>query len=396
MALGLLDLSLVTDTLIEQFKKYRNTSQLWVENNDQTTKPSDIKVTGLAPDFVRQKDGCYLSIFLFHASVDAFNRNTFPGGGRPQRAPLQPLALTLHYLVTAYSSDEEDSGYIIEQQAMSMALQFFHEHPRLTATVPVAPQREQVVTVTFEPQTMDEIGRLWQGLAQSMRLSAVYRAAVVLLEPPAEPEAPKPSPKEVRIEALSRSPSSTIVVDPGGLATVSATGAGFQRDKVAVSLHAPYGSPRQVTELTPTNANPPPAGAFVVLNESQLLLRVETNTAPHGYQLQVTLEPNGPILAFWLVVSEVKVDREGRAKVRSDGAGFGAATTVTLRDSLTQPAVDTRLTAGASPPGAGEFHVIDGDQVEFQLPVGTQPHGYLLLIEPTAGAPTLKFWLVVP
>lgn len=301
MELGLLDLSLVTEQLITQLKAHRDGSQLWAENKDTTTQPSDICVTGLAPDLARKDDGCHLSIFLFHAGVDQFSRNTYPGGGRPQQLPLQPLALTLHYLVTAYSSDDTN-GWVAEQQAMSIALQFFHENPRITAVVPLG-ARPQELTVTFEPQTFDEVGRIWQALAQPMRMAAVYRAAVVLLKPPHTPTAPNPPPHEVNIEAVASMIGSTFSVDANGLATVSAPGAGFERDRVIVFLHSALG-PRVNTELVASNANPPPAGRFFFVGADELVLRIPANTQPHGYQLLIRPAPGKATLTFWLVVPE--------------------------------------------------------------------------------------------
>jgi len=301
MELGLLDLSLVTEQLITQLKAYRDGSQLWVENKDTKTQPTDIDVVGLAPDLARKSDGCHLTVFLFHAGVDQFSRNTYPGGGRPQQLPLQPLGLTLHYLVTAYSTDDK-SGWTLEQQAMSIALQFFHEHPRITAVVPLG-ARPQELTVTFEPQTFDEVGRIWQALAQPMRMAAVYRAAVVLLKPPHTPTAPNPWPQKVNIEGVASMIGSTVSVDANGLATVTATDAGFERGSVAVFLHG-WSGPRDITKLVASNSNPPPAGGFFFVNGNELVLQIPPNTQPHGYQLLVRPAPGKATLSFWLVVPE--------------------------------------------------------------------------------------------
>jgi len=142
-----------------------------------------INFTGLAPDAVRDVAGCSLSLYLFHVAPDKFHRNTFPlqdlvGHGpsqhlvapRPRRIPQQPLALTLYYLLSVHSDN-----YIEEQQAMSIALKCFHDRPIVSATITTtAPPetRTEEFTLTMEPESVDEIGRLWQALSSPLRLSA--------------------------------------------------------------------------------------------------------------------------------------------------------------------------------------------------------------------------------
>ena len=73
---------------------------------------------------------------------------------------------------------------------MSIALKCFHDHPIVTATVSIDGRGEEF-TLTMEPQSIDEIGRVWQAAARPLRLSAVYRASVIFLEPH-EPTLPDP------------------------------------------------------------------------------------------------------------------------------------------------------------------------------------------------------------
>src|SRR5512138_464099 len=145
MTYGLLDLSIVTDQLLDQLRRAKNDSRLWDEESptpptgtatdphapsgDRTPQTEfDIFFTGMPPDAARERaDDCTVSLYLFHVAPDKYWTNTFPqdrtidpketakvrAEGRPRTIPQQPLALTLHYLLSAHSK-----SYIQEQQAM--------------------------------------------------------------------------------------------------------------------------------------------------------------------------------------------------------------------------------------------------------------------------------------
>jgi hypothetical protein len=200
MAFGVLDLSLVTDQLIDLLEASVGTSALWNEASPGgLSPPFDITISGNAPEAVRDTGGCQVSLYLFHVAPDRAYRNTpvqvappSPGTAdvrpRAQRIPFQPLALELHYLLTAYSANSPNP-YIQEQQVMSVALKCFHENPVVRATAPDGHQVE--VTLTLDPEPSSALAPLWQATTAAMRLSAVYRVAVVFLEPPAPPDAAK-------------------------------------------------------------------------------------------------------------------------------------------------------------------------------------------------------------
>jgi hypothetical protein len=138
-----------------------------------------------------------LSLYLFHVSPDKFQRNapvtgpfTPPPSGNPTRTatrvpriPFQPLSLDLYYLLTAHS-DAGPGAFIQEQQVISMALKCFHEHPIVfLSSSPDAAE----FCLTMEIETADELGRLWQAVTSPVRLSAIYKASVVFIEPPTPP-----------------------------------------------------------------------------------------------------------------------------------------------------------------------------------------------------------------
>ena len=82
--LGLLDLSVVTDLLVQKLKDCRDQSPIWNPNNlPHNPGPSyTINITGVAPDELRSTGDCELTLYLFHVSQDKFQRN-MPQSGSP-------------------------------------------------------------------------------------------------------------------------------------------------------------------------------------------------------------------------------------------------------------------------------------------------------------------------
>ena len=70
---------------------------------------------------------------------------------------------------------------------MSVALRIFHANPivRSDPGVPVPWE----LTLTMEHRSYDELSRLWQATTAPLRMSLVYRAAVVFIDPDAMPAA---------------------------------------------------------------------------------------------------------------------------------------------------------------------------------------------------------------
>jgi len=188
MPLGLLDLSIVTDRLTDLLTSALAQSTLWVENtapgNTQpaATPPFTIHVNGDAPDVIKEGSDTQLSMFLFHVTPDKFQRNSPVTGGSVPPIPMQPMSLDLYYLLSAHSV----SGYVQEQQAISVALKCFHENPIVRATVPVDGRLEEFC-LTVEVQGWDELSRFWQATTSPVRLSVMYKVSVVFVEPPAPP-----------------------------------------------------------------------------------------------------------------------------------------------------------------------------------------------------------------
>jgi Pvc16 N-terminal domain/IPT/TIG domain len=180
--LGVLDLSWVTQTLLTMLGNYMNTA---------APIPMSIIPTGAMPDAVRQESGTQLTLSLFHVTEDKFTRNSPLLNSRAQPIPFQPMSLDLYYLLSAFAQKDWQQ----EQQAMTLAMQFFYQTPIISMAVSTLPGLGTVneeFTLTMEIETSDEMARLWQAITFPIRLSVVYKVSVVLLTPPATPTlAPK-------------------------------------------------------------------------------------------------------------------------------------------------------------------------------------------------------------
>jgi len=189
--LGVLDLSLVTNTLISMLENYVTTASLLWQSLEASGNTFPISYSGALPDAVRKLAGCQLTFSLFHITEDKYQRNSPLLNQRAQTIPFQPMSLDLYYLLTAFA----DQQYQQEQQAMSMALQFFYRTPivRLQVALPGIPAAvNEEFVLSMEIETSDEMARLWQAITVPIRLAVVYKVSVVLLTPPATPSlAPK-------------------------------------------------------------------------------------------------------------------------------------------------------------------------------------------------------------
>jgi len=176
----ILDLSAVTDSLIDLVKDNWSSAPIWAELGlgGPAFTPT---FSGLAPDAIRDGGGSQLSLFLYHVESDNAQESSFwtsqmvRSPGQPVR--YLPLALDLYYLLSAFS----DASYTEEQQAMSVAMRIFHANAAVRSDTTPTPAWS--LTLTMEHRSFDELSRLWQATTVPLRLGAVYRAAVVFLTP---------------------------------------------------------------------------------------------------------------------------------------------------------------------------------------------------------------------
>ena len=173
-----------------------------------------VLVSSLAPDVV-PIDGPEprLNLFLHQVTLNAAWRNvdlpSRDAGGRRVRNP--PLALDLHYLLTAYGIAELQAEVLL-----GYGLQLLHENPVLSraairaalnpspvsgALLPSVYQAlasadlaEQVELLKITPSAMngEEMSRLWSALTAHYRPTFAFQVSVVLIEQAAPAISPLP------------------------------------------------------------------------------------------------------------------------------------------------------------------------------------------------------------
>jgi len=185
-----------------------------VEHNLNGLLGATIGVSTLPPDRVVPEgtvEPSRLNLFLHRVSTNAGWRNeglpARDASGR-QRLSNAPLALDLHYLLTAYGASD-----LHAETLLGFAMQWLHERPVLArdairaALTPsplpgssleqallAAGLADQIELVKITPENLDseEMSKLWTATLSHLRPSAAYRATVVLIE--AEEPARSPLP----------------------------------------------------------------------------------------------------------------------------------------------------------------------------------------------------------
>jgi hypothetical protein len=176
----------------------------------------NVTVTNLPPDRIpvtSAEEKSQLNIFLFQVSPNPGWRNAgLPSrGAAGERLTNPPLALDLHYLVTAYGKEEFHT-----EALLGYAMQVLHENPVLTRAMinqtlrPALPPQvtlppglgmlvtsdlaDQAELIKITPASMDSesMARFWSAMQAKYRPTAVYQVSVVLIEANGGRRAPLP------------------------------------------------------------------------------------------------------------------------------------------------------------------------------------------------------------
>lgn len=188
-----------------------------------TTDPdlTDTTVTVLPLDKARGSNTAnQLNLFLYQIMPNAAWRNmNIPTQVGPLETGNPPLALSLYYLLTAFGRDNDSTlpfGHHLLGQAMSVlydhALLGADEIRSATAVpLPASNLDQQIerVRITMQPLSLEEISKLWTGLATQYRLSVAYEVSVALIDSTQAKKAPLP--------VLARGPSDRGILSQSNL-----------------------------------------------------------------------------------------------------------------------------------------------------------------------------------
>jgi hypothetical protein len=178
-----------------------------VNQNVSGVVGSTVTVTTLPPDRVMASDGTeatQLNLFLRQVTPNLGWRNeglpSREGSGR-NRLSNPPLALDLHYLISAYGAADLHAEIVL-----GYAMQLLHENPVITreairialqpppddaATLPPALRaladsglQDQVEQLRITPEYLnsEEISKFWTAAQARYRSSAAYQVSVVLIQ----------------------------------------------------------------------------------------------------------------------------------------------------------------------------------------------------------------------
>lgn len=259
-----------------------------------STAPPDHILTGTKDEIT------HLNLFLYHVTYNQGWREVgLPTRGADGKTTNRaPLAIDLHYLLSAYSNGDYEA-----QILLGIGMQALHEIPVLfrqkiqavfaapsnaidkaLATAELANQLE-IVKITPQQLGTDELSKLWTSFQSKFRVSAAYAVSVMLIETKAPSSAPLPVLTR-NLVVVPYSEPQIDVVDPQLLpfsagATLRLTGSNLLgRNTVAIfggnpgapQTPTPVGSGAQVTVPLPALS----AG----VNTVQLVRRVDLGVNP--------------------------------------------------------------------------------------------------------------------
>lgn len=161
------------------------------------------EVTAVGPDTIELTGPgatTRLNLFLHQVSHNSGWRNVEQPArnARGERSTSPPLALDLHYLLTAYGPQELQAEVLL-----GFGMQALHEMPvlgrdeidsRLPAALQASNLARQIEQLRITPAVMgtEEMSRLWSALQARYRPSVAYQVSVVLIDAPLPGRAPLP------------------------------------------------------------------------------------------------------------------------------------------------------------------------------------------------------------
>jgi hypothetical protein len=186
-------------------------------DQDVTASLGDVRVTALPPDRITTGDHeqSQLNLFLYQVTPNAAWRNvSLPSrDGRGESIAAPPLAVDLHYLISAYGAQDFHAEILL-----GYAMQLLHETPVLgreairtalgaaslvtagsglpatLAALSTSALADQVEQLKITPQNLntEETSKLWTALQARYRAAAAYHVSVVLIDSRQRVRAPLP------------------------------------------------------------------------------------------------------------------------------------------------------------------------------------------------------------
>jgi hypothetical protein len=284
-----------------------------------------------------------LNLFLYQTSQNGAWRNRAAEHARPGESPLPPVALDLHYLLTAYGPVDVQQGDF-SQRVLGAAVSVLHDHPVLGSDEIVGalsrdPALSQVerVRIAALPMTVEEMSKLWTTFQTNYRLSIAYEASVVLIESDRIRKEPLPV---IRRGDLNRGPVAVTSPQPSLYRAVPPNGQAAVRAGELLTLEGRFLDSSSLSVRVTSR----------LLDQPVVLVPEVGSTAE---KLAVRLPPvtDPGVMSTWapgFYAVTVVVKREGLRDLSSNAVPFALAPQIAL-SSLTPPAGTVTLTVLTSP-----------------------------------------------
>lgn len=307
---------------------------------------SDLELTIAPLDQARKGiTKAQLNLFLYQTVINGAWRNLdMPREVRPGETGSPPLALNLHYLVTAYGRGEADNdgtGHRVLGGAMSV----LHDHPVLSQSEIAASLANNDLASQFERLritplaiSIEELSKLWAAFQTQYRVSAAYEVTVVLID--------SRMPAKAALPVLTRGPGDR------GVATV--TGAA----PVITEIRPPLSqaAARQGEDIAILGGQLQSADAVVRFTSTRLSQPIELAPQAGGSAGEITVHLPGKTddpsaIARWVpgfYTVALRVMRPGVPPLLSNPAAFALAPRITVSPA-TAPAGTLNLSLTCEP-----------------------------------------------
>jgi hypothetical protein len=273
-----------------------------------------VSVTAIAPDIVQSSLGSggtakpQVNLFLHQVTPNAAWRNA----GLPSvaadgstRLGNPPLALDLHYMLTAYASEDTQAeallGFsilmlhenpVIPRAQISLALTKLPTSNPLASVLSACGLPEQIEMIKITPASMgrEEMAWIWTALKADYRPTFAFDVSVVLIQSPLATSSPLP----VLDRNITVLPQSTVpafqVVLPGGEA------AALPGDTVTVTGQFVSGAVQALLVNQRLSLQVPIASAATTATGSSVAFVVPANTPAGMYSVSVTVTGTGGVV----------------------------------------------------------------------------------------------------
>jgi Pvc16 N-terminal domain len=252
-----------------------------------------------------------INIFLYQTTPNAAWRNRdIPNQVRPGETSQQPLALSLHYLITASGAGDDD---IKSHQWLGKAMSILHDHAILSrqeiantiATIGDSKLQEQVERVRITPLSLsiEDISKLWTTFTTPYRLSAAYEVSVVLIESTRPARSPLPVlDRSISVQPNFLPPFPTLTqIDIPNAQDVARSGDGSAGSGDVITLQGYQLQPEpgetpQISLLHPRRQQPLQPSIIDSSSVTQIIFRLPDNPDPNPVANDPLTDPNQ-----WLV-----------------------------------------------------------------------------------------------